>query len=253
MRRALTAVAGLVLGLAALVGVEVLLALRRDYLPTKPVLEIEGSFGPRDGRSLRFVVLGDSTAAGIGAGDVERSYPVLLARRLAERLDRRVELVSLGVSGARVGDLVSEQVDEAKAQQPDLVFVGIGANDVTHVTPLGDVRKEMGAALDALQATDAAVAVAGAPDMRARAFLEPLRTLTGWRGRQVTAAIADVARSRVVPVVPLAEKTQGFFGEDPERYYSADDFHPGPHGYELWANAIEPVLLRALRAEPGGR
>src|SRR3712207_9035968 len=46
----------------------VVLALRRDYLPTEPVLELDATFGPADGDPLSFVVLGDSTAAGGGAG-----------------------------------------------------------------------------------------------------------------------------------------------------------------------------------------
>ena len=244
-RTLLTLVASaLFLGLA--VGVEILVAVRRDYLPTEPVLDIGGTYGDEDAETLRFTVLGDSTAAGVGAGDAEHAYPTLLAERLSA-LGYRVELRSHAVSGARVASMLDEQVPSAVEDRPDLVFVGIGANDVTHVTSLGEIEDDMEAAIGKLRATGAAIVVAGAPDMRAAAFLEPLRSVAGWRGRRVADAVADAARAMDVPVVPLAEETGPFFGEDPERHYSADLFHPSAAGYARWATAIYPYLEDALR------
>jgi lysophospholipase L1-like esterase len=236
-----------VVAVAAMVGVEIVLALRREYLPTEPALVVEGTFGPSDGTPLRFVVLGDSTAAGVGAGRAEDSYPAVLARRIAES-GYRVHLTGLGISGARVGTLLEEQLPLAEEADPDLVFVGIGANDVTHLTALDDVGATMRTIIERLRATGADLVVAGAPDMRAAAWLEPLRSLAGWRGRQVTEVIADEARRAGVPVVPLAEKTSPFFAADPDAHNSDDDFHPGPQGYRVWADAIYPFLARALEA-----
>jgi len=237
-----------VVAVGVILGAEVLAAMRRDYLPTEPALEIAGEFGAPTGSHLELVVLGDSTAAGVGAGTPAHAYPTLLARRLAQR-GRRVHLTGLGVSGARVEDVLAEQAPAVGALSPDLVFVGIGANDTLHLTPLRDVSADMGRVLDLLLESGATVVVAGAPDMRAEAFWEPLRSITGWRGRRVAEAIEAEARSRGVPVVPLAERTGGFFGADPEEHYSADLFHPGPGGYERWADAIYPVLERALAEE----
>ena len=237
-----------VVAVVVILAVEVLAAMRRDYLPTEPALEISGEFGSATGSKLELVVLGDSTAAGVGAGTSANAYPTLLARRLALN-GRRVHLTGLGESGARVKDVLDEQAPAASALSPDLVFVGIGANDTLHVTPLGEVSSDMGRALDLLLETGATVVVAGAPDMRAEAFWEPLRSITGWRGRRVADVIEAEARSRGVPVVALAERTGGFFGADPDEHYSADLFHPGPGGYKRWADAIYPVLERALTEE----
>ncbi len=242
--KALAAVVG---AFGALLGVEIYLAYSREYLPTAPALELDGTFGPRDGRPLRFVVLGDSTAAGLGAGSPEFAYASLLSERLADR-GWRVDLTAYGMSGARVGDVLADQVPRAVEADPDLVFIGIGANDVTHLTSLGDVKRDMGTALDALAATDAVVVVAGPPDMRAAAWMEPLRSLAGWRGRRVAEAIETVARERGVPIVPLAEKAAPYFASNPEDAYASDMFHPGPGGYRAWADAIFPVLMDALEA-----
>lgn len=245
LKRGAFLVLGPVLVLAVVVGVEVVVALRRDYLPTRPALEIEGTFGDEDAPPLTFVVLGDSTAAGVGAGSVDDSYPARLARSIArERF--RVRLVGVGVSGARVADVLNEQLPRALVEDPDVVFVGIGANDVTHVTKLDDVEESMRTLLGRLTETGAAVVVAGPPDMRSPVFLEPLRTIVGWRGRAVADRIEAVAREVGIPFVPLADETREFFAEDPERHYSEDEFHPSAAGYARWAEAIFPYLRDVL-------
>lgn len=233
---------------AALLGVEIYLAYSREYLPTDSPLELGGKFGPPDGTPLRFTVLGDSTAAGLGAGSPENAYATLLAERLGER-GWRVELTAFGLSGARVADVLNDQVPAAVETDPDLVFVGIGANDTTHLTSLDDVERDMGRLLDELGETDATLVVAGPPDMRAAAWLEPLRSIVGWRGRQVADRIEEVARARGVSVVPLAELAGPYFAENPEDAFAADEFHPGPGGYRAWADAIFPVLVDALERE----
>jgi lysophospholipase L1-like esterase len=241
-RVALVGVA-LVVGAGALIAAEVVIAMRRDYLPTQPAMHIGGTFGPQGAPRLKLVVLGDSTAAGVGASSPADAYPTRLARKLAED-GFRVHLDALGVSGARVADVLHRQVPAALAARPDVVFVGIGANDSIHLTPLDSVYRDMLATIDRLESTGARVVVAGAPDMRAAAFLEPLRSLSGWRGRLVEGKIASAARARGVPVVPLAKRTGRVFGRNPDRYNSADDFHPSGAGYGLWADAIYPELSR---------
>ena len=245
LRRFTKTVAGFLGLFAAILGVEIYLAYTREYLPTEPALELSGTFGPQDGEPLRFIVLGDSTAAGLGAVTPRAAYASVLSERLGER-GYHVELSSYGVSGARVGDVADEQVPLAVEADPDLVFVGIGANDVTHLTSLASVERDMGDALDALTGTGAVVVVAGPPDMRAAAWLEPLRSLAGWRGRLVADRIEQAAQERGILVVPLAELAGPYFESNPEDAYAADGFHPGPGGYRAWADAIFPVLIDAL-------
>ena len=246
LRRLLIGLIALVVALGALVGIEILIALRRDYLPTDPALKLDDSFGEPGATELTFVVLGDSTAAGVGAGSPANAYPQVLARRLADD-DYRVDLQVFGASGARAADVLREQIQTAIEAEPDLVFIGIGANDTTHLTPLDDIRTDIAFALDKLETQSSAdIVIAGAPDMRAQAFLQPLRWLAGWRGRQVSGAIEDAGDEAGVAVVELAEKTGPLFGSAPDRYHSADNFHPSAAGYELWANAIYPVLSEAL-------
>lgn len=242
MGRAVLLAAG---GAVLLVLLEVLIASLRGYLPTRPAMAIGGAFGPPGGPPLKFAVLGDSTAAGVGAGSPEKSYPHLLAQRLGDA-GYRVELFDFGVSGARTADVRRRQVPRAVAAQPDLVLVAAGANDVTHLTPREAVRRDMEATLDALKATGAAVAVTGAPDMRVTAFLEPLRSIAGWRGRAIARTIRSVAAEKDVVFIPLAERTAEAVVKSSESFFSDDEFHPSPAGYRGWAGAIFPGLEEAL-------
>ncbi|MDQ4024986.1 MAG: SGNH/GDSL hydrolase family protein [Actinomycetota bacterium] len=229
VKRLVLALLGLFVAALALVGVEIVLAVRRDYLPTAPALRIGGVYGDAEARPLTFVVIGDSTAAGVGAGTADRAYPTLLARRIAGE-GFRVRLAGVGVAGARLDDEVYEQVTAATAERPDVVFVGLGANDVTHLSRLGTVEENLRAVTAALTEAGAEVVVAGPPDMRSPVFYEPLRTIVGWRGRAVQATIEEIAREERVPVVPLADETRDFFAADPDRYYSDDEFHPSAAG-----------------------
>ena len=247
MKRALR-VSAVAVGLSVLIlAAEVVLAVNRRYQPTSPALDLDATFGPAGGEPLRFVVLGDSTGAGVGAGDAGHAFPTLLAERLAAG-GRRVDLRVFAVSGARVRDVLIDQVPRAVAVHPDLVFVAIGGNDATHVTGLNRLRADMGAALDDLVATGATVVVSGPGAMNTPNFLPPLRQLIGWRGRSVEAAIERAARDRDLATVELRERTAMLFTDDPETFFSDDDFHPGPAGYAAWADAIGPVLERALQA-----
>lgn len=245
MTRFLLALVAAAIALAAMIGLEILLALRREYLPTDPPLAIGGTFGAASDPELTFVVLGDSTAAGLGAGHPDRAYATLLAKRLAAE-GRRVRLLAFGVSGARIHDVLRHQAPMAVEAKPDLVFVGIGANDVTHLTPLDEVRADASELVERLRASGAAVVIAGAPDMRAAAWHEPLRSLAGWRGRAVAAAVEEGGREAGATTVPLAERTGPYFARDPEDAYGGDDFHPGPGGYRAWADAIYPELRPLL-------
>ncbi len=234
----------------ALIGVEIVVAIRREYLPTEPALEVGGVFG-EGGDQLTLVVLGDSTGAGVGAGTAAKTYPALLARRLARRTGNRVRLIDLAVSGARVEDVADEQVPRALQEDAGAYLVVMGANDVTHLSSLSGIRAGTTEIVQRLGATGAPVVVAGAPDMRAPAFAEPLRSIVGWRGNAVTAAIEEAARGAGATVVPLADETRDYFISEPDEHYSDDLFHPSAMGYRRWADALYPALERAVMRPQG--
>ncbi len=106
-----------------------------------------GTSGPE----LTYVVLGDSTAAGVG-GDYERGIAVATARELAKR--RIVSMTNLSVSGARIEDVRKVQLPLAESMRPDLVLLSAGANDVTHLTRLRSVQRDLRAIVHCASASE---------------------------------------------------------------------------------------------------
>jgi lysophospholipase L1-like esterase len=157
-----------------------------------------------------------------------------------------VELEVLGAGGATTKDVAESQVSQALSMKPDLVLIEIGANDVTHLSRLETVRSKMAEALDRLGAARINLVVAGPPHMgTSRAFAQPLRALSGMRGKAVRRTIEAEVTRRGVPYIDLSAGTHDQFDRFPSKYYSDDWFHPGKGGYRLWAEVMYPTVLEA--------
>ncbi|MGQ0680018.1 MAG: SGNH/GDSL hydrolase family protein [Actinomycetota bacterium] len=244
-------------GFVVLIVVEVLLLFRRDFPLKDPEQPVAGVFGDAGLPALKFVVLGDSTAVGVGT-DPEFSFPWLIASRLGQRY--RVTLEVVGFGGATTKDL-AVQLDKAEAAEPDLMLVEIGANDTTHLIPPWIIRQNFGAALDRLVALDGELVVAGPPDMGGiPVLLEPARSLTGVIGDNVTRIIRRQTLQRDLHYVDLAAGVERSTLPPGVPYYSSDSFHPGRGGYGLWAEVMFPAVSDAAdravsrrAGAPGGR
>ncbi|HEV2889260.1 MAG TPA: SGNH/GDSL hydrolase family protein [Frankiaceae bacterium] len=243
---AATTVAG-----GSLLGVEALLATRRDYLPAESAPSIGGTFGRAFAPPLRLAVLGDSTAAGVGVTRVEDTVAGRLAQAVADT-GRFVTLDGLAVSGSRASDL-APQVSRALLHPPDVAVVLIGANDATHGSRLALVRQDVRDAVERLREAGVAVVVGACPDMgSATAFLPPLRQVVSWNGRRVGAATRDAAGDAGAATVDIGAETGPAFRSDPGRYLSSDEFHPSAEGYALWAASLADEVRTAAATHPVG-
>jgi lysophospholipase L1-like esterase len=248
MRWPLLIVGAGVAGAAVLLVGEAVWTATRDYLPAGSAPPVAGVFGARGavaGAPLRLTMLGDSTAAGVGASATRTTVGGRLAALLAHDLGRRVTLSSVAVPGARATDLAG-QVDRAlTGERPHVAVILIGANDATHLSPDSDVRDGMRAAIRPLVAAGAGVVVGTCPDMGATpVFPRPLRQVMEWRGREVAKAQTEAVRAAGGIPVDLARQTGPVFRADP-RTFSTDRYHPSDRGYELWAAALLPAVLEA--------
>jgi lysophospholipase L1-like esterase len=187
------------------------------------------------------VWLGDSTAAGVGASVSSKA----LASQVEDGLGLPgASLAVLAVSGARVADVLAEQVPRVAAAHPDLVLISVGANDTVHLTGRGAFRRTYERVVRALP-VGVPVVLLGVPDMGAiPRFAQPLRAVSGWRGRHLDAEVRNVAAATGAVYADIASPTGPPFRRDPERYFAADDFHPDDAGYGLWADAVLRVLRR---------
>lgn len=217
-----------------MLAVEVQLARMGPALDGEP-LELDGRIGEGEPPS-RMVWLGDSTAAGVGASSPDAALP----RLVAAAMDAPVELRVLAVSGARVGDVLDEQLP--LVGEADIVFISVGANDVTHLTRRDDVKRRYRELLDGLPAAASAM-VLGVPDMGSPPRLaQPLRALAGWRGRSIDSAIRSVAEDTGATYIDIAGETGPDFRREPGLYFAGDGYHPSDAGYRLWADAVADTM-----------
>ncbi|MBW3548811.1 MAG: SGNH/GDSL hydrolase family protein, partial [Actinobacteria bacterium] len=222
--------------------VEVELAQRAPTLEDGP-LELGGRVGPAGpGPVLRVAWLGDSTAAGVGASGRSGALPV----QVAEGLGPPVELIVLATSGARIADVVDDQLPALAGLDPEAVFVSVGANDTVHFTGRRSFERRYRTLVEGLP-EDARVVLLGVPDMGSIPRLaQPLRAVAGWRGRQLDGVVREVAAATGASYVDIAGATGPAFRADPDRFYAGDDYHPSDEGYRRWAEAVLDVVGSAM-------
>jgi lysophospholipase L1-like esterase len=234
---------------------EMLVAVRHKFIPSEPVLEISGVIGPEDGEPFTVAVLGDSSVAGVGAERAEDTLAYGVAMALADRY--RVVLHALGVSGARLSNVVNDQLPRLAGLNADAVLVCVGTNDVTHGTPTRALRQQLRALASGLAtvAPNAAVVVSGLPPADVcPAFQPPLRHLLGLRAWALTRLYRSELTRHGIQVFDIATETRAAFRGKREMF-SADLFHPSSAGYAylgmIYGRAVREAVDR-LRAAASG-
>ena len=201
--------------------------------------------------TLRLAVLGDSIAFGQGTARAEDRPAARLTRGLAGH-DVEVTTRVFAVSGARSAGL-GAQVDRALPWQPDLAVVVIGANDLTHRTPVERAARDLGDAVRRLVEQGAEALVAPAPDLSVVPHVPPdVRALV--RAGSLLLREAQVRAVRAAGGhVADHDGTSDSFAADPGGLFSADGFHPSADGYRVIADALLPDLLALARSRDGRR
>jgi lysophospholipase L1-like esterase len=212
----------------------------------------DGLYGPRkSGTSARFVMMGDSLAAGLGAGAPYNTPGAMLAQGISNVLDRPVRLVNVSTVGARSADL-GMQVDRALHVRPQIAVIIIGANDVTHVGRPQSAVAHLEEAVRRLRAVRCQVVVGTCPDVGSvKPIPQPLRWVARRLSRQLAAAQMIACVRAGAHVVSFADELGPEFEADPD-LFDDDRFHPGAEGYERVTQVLFPAVLAALDADRPG-
>ena len=179
-----------------------------------------------------WVVLGDSTAQGLGAPTPDGGYVGQTLTVLRETgLPWRV--LNLSVSGAVIRDVLESQLLGMPAKA-DLVTCGIGINDILF-TPPGRLFSDLRALTSALP--DGSVVL----DIPLPSGIwGPL----GWMSvpyiSRINRVLHETAGSRGLGVARISEHfTPPWAGK-----FASDRFHPTPEGYRDWTRALLQVIKR---------
>jgi lysophospholipase L1-like esterase len=222
--------------------------LRMPQLP-----EAAGARAGETGRGplLRLLILGDSSAAGVGVAQQRDALCGHLSRSLAAQCGARVQWHLL----ARSGDTSAQCLQLLEAEPPasaDIAVVVLGVNDVIGQVPSRQAVQAREAIANRLRNSHGVAHVVFAPLPPVRRFPglpQPLRWIAGADAQRHDAAVARWAAGRDdvshVPIdLPLNRGVM-----------AGDGFHPGEPVYRVCGVAmaehiaahIWPRLLAATR------
>ncbi len=214
-----------------------------------------GTYGAGLGEPVELVVLGDSSAAGMGADNRYQTVGAITANGVSALTGRPVHLTNTAVVGAESSGLELQLANALdRVARPHVAIIMIGANDVTHRINKAVAVRHLETTVRALRALGTEVVVGTCPDLGTiQPIPQPLR-LIGRRWAR------DMAAAQTVAVVEAGGRTVSLgdllgpeFAERPHEMFSADRFHPSPAGYARAASALLPSVYAALGVWSGER
>lgn len=180
------------------------------------------------------LVLGDSTAVGIGADRPEES----VAGRVSSYLQAD-SLENYAVSGAVTSDL-NGQRENAKLARYRLILIQIGGNDIIRFKSAEGAGEELRRAIRNLPEAEKVVIISAGDVGGATLFPWPVRPFHTRLNNKYHETFAKIALEEDVTYVnfgnsPATKK----INEKPEIYLAADGLHPSSEGYRLWFEEIQ--------------
>lgn len=244
MKSMLIIAASIVGGIILLIGIEAFFAQFGEEVLFKNPDRKPQTFG-REGKPLKYLVMGDSTAVGQGTTP-ENGFAVQTAQQLAK--EYKVTMINTGVSGAKVKGILDDQVPIAEKFKPDLVIISMTANDTVRLTNLDSVAQDAQTIVDRIITAncEAKIVITGSPDMgTVLRFYPPLKQIASWHSRRVTDVMKKVIEKNNLTYAPAYEEVGPPFYKDPS-LLSADKYHPNERGYKVWTAMWNKAITNAL-------
>jgi lysophospholipase L1-like esterase len=178
-----------------------------------------------------WVVLGDSTAQGLGAPGPEYGYVGQVLDVLRQQSGRPWRVLNLSVSGSLIRDVLDRQLPRLPAGA-DMVTCGIGVNDILYTGPgklFADLRALLAAVPDRTIMLDLPVpsGYAGLLGRAGRPYLA-----------RINRTLHEAAAARGLAVAEVS----AHFRPPWTGKFASDCFHPSQDGYRDWTRALLAVL-----------
>jgi lysophospholipase L1-like esterase len=207
-----------------------------------------GTYGAGVGEPVELLVLGDSSAAGMGADHAQQTVGAIVANGVAALTGRPVRLTNRAVVGAETSGLVQQLANAVEdGLEPALTIIMIGANDVTHRADRASSIRHLDEVVRRLRSMGSEVVVGTCPDLgTVQPIAQPLRLLMRRWSRDLAAAQTVAVVEAGGRTVSLGDLLGPEFAAKPSEMFSADQFHPSPAGYARAAAALLPTVCAAL-------
>ena len=227
---------------------EAALARRVIGTPFDDSPDDNGTYGSGRGEPYDIVVLGDSSAAGMGAEAPNETVGAIVASGVAALTGRRVRLTNRAVVGAESSDLERQLANSLEdVLRPDVVLIMVGANDVTHRIERSTSVRQLEQTVRRIRALGSEVVVGTCPDLGTiQPIRQPLRSLMKRWSRDLAAAQTVAVVEAGGRTVSLGDLIGPEFAESPHEMFSKDRFHPSAAGYARAAAALLPSVCAAL-------
>jgi lysophospholipase L1-like esterase len=190
------------------------------------------------------LVLGDSSAVGVGASRPEDS----VAGRLSIAT-HAAYVENHAVSGAEVSDLPGQIVQASQASY-SIILIQIGGNDIVRFHNAKKTATLLANELTKLPQADKIILIAAGDVGSAPLFPLPFHPLYHYLNLAYHAEFANAlhgvllgnAHTPITYVNLYTAAGNALFSTDPKTYFAADSFHPSSAGYEIWFNAVRAAL-----------
>jgi lysophospholipase L1-like esterase len=188
------------------------------------------------------LVLGDSTAVGVGA-QPEESVAALFGEYIGASV-----VENRSVSGARARDLAGQWAGKELARY-DIVLIHAGANDIIWSADNEKTLETIGSAIRDIAPHAGAIYVLTAGDVGAATiFPWPLNWYYHKRTLDYHAKAGEyLARNGATYVNLYTPTIIDPFVLEPETYLAADGLHPSAAGYKLWFDALREAYIANAR------
>jgi lysophospholipase L1-like esterase len=184
------------------------------------------------GPNLRLLVVGDSSAAGVGARHQDEALLGGLISVLAQ--SHRVEFRLEATTGSTTAGTV-RHLKKLEKQRYDVAVTSLGVNDTTGLVSVEKFLEGQAQLVELLQNKFGVnqVICSGLPPMHLfPALPQPLRWVMGRRALALNGAL-----EQWISTQPNCSFLAGDFSLDPA-LMAPDGFHPGPELYRMWSEAV---------------
>jgi lysophospholipase L1-like esterase len=224
------------------------LLLAQGLATRRQALRLPEAAGPREGVAgqgalLSLLILGDSSAAGVGVAEQRDALAAQLGHALAGQAPRQVRWTLVARSGLTSLQLLDHWRAHG-APRAELAVVVSGVNDVVDQIAPARAQAARAQLADALeqQAGVRHIVFAALPPMHAfTALPQPLRWVAGR-----DAAAHDRALAYWLHGHPHRTRLAMDLPTDPA-LLAGDGFHPGAQAYRLWGAALAAHLAEQMR------